>query len=91
MARRSLLAFVAALGTAVMVGLSNATGWAPPPPLLSVESVEWLSPEPDEDGNPGVVFSGIEPEMQTPAETSVRSRPRGWVSRLFSRWRSRRQ
>jgi hypothetical protein len=93
MARRSFFALVAALGTAAMVGLSRATGLAPPPPLLSVESVEWLSPEPEDDGDPGLVFGDSEPYVPKGGPSAgmpVESRPRGWVSTLFGRWSSRR-
>jgi len=43
--RRSLPALLAAMMTAVMIGIRDSTGLAPPPPLLPVEEIHWLSPE----------------------------------------------
>lgn len=60
MAASRLRRILTSLGVAVMVGLRESTGLAPPPPKLVTEEVEWLSPEPEQDdgldgllGSPG--------------------------------------
>lgn len=52
---------VGALVFGAMVGFRDATGLAPPPPTLTTEVVEWLSPEPDEDEELIVVFEDPSP------------------------------
>lgn len=80
MARRSVPAFLIAMTVAVMVGIREATGLAPPPPTLSNEEVVWLSPE--REGDPGlfVVFEDPEPEA-VEASADHSTTPRGSVFR----------
>ena len=49
MARRGLSTFLMAVMVAVMVGLREATGMAPPPPVLGTEEIHWLAPDLDDD------------------------------------------
>ncbi len=72
MARRSLRAFLITMIVAMMVGLREATGTAPPPPILTTERVEWLSPEPD--GEPLYEVVGEVPDLtldEAPAGPSL--------------------
>lgn len=62
--------FLTALGVAAMVGLRDATGLAPPPPRLFTEQIEWLSPEPEDDGEPEAVLR--EPDPYVPRPTSAK-------------------
>lgn len=65
------------LGVAVMVGLRESTGLAPPPPKLVTEEVEWLSPEPEQnDGLDGLLGSPdpCEPPPRSPVRAARPSR-----------------
>ncbi len=46
---RSVPAFLVTLIVAAMIGLRESTGIGPPPPVGSIDTVEWLSPELDGD------------------------------------------
>ena len=53
MARRSVSTLLITAMVAMMVGMREATGIGPPPPTLTTEEIEWLSPEPEND--PGLL------------------------------------
>jgi hypothetical protein len=61
MARRSISTILVTLVVAMMVGLREATGTAPPPPTLSTEEIVWLSPELENDLDGLVVFEDPDP------------------------------
>ena len=85
MARRNITTFLISMTVAVMVGIREATGLAPPPPTLGSEEVVWLSPE--RDGDPGIFVVLEDPEPQT-TEPLVRSpqQPRvSLLARVFGR------
>ena len=70
MARRSVSTLLITAIVAVMVGIRDATGIGPPPPTLSTEEIEWLSPEREND--PGLLVVLEEP---APVEARVESDP----------------
>jgi hypothetical protein len=81
MARRSVTALLISAMVAVMVGMREATGIAPPPPTLSTEDVVWLSPEPEEDVGFEVVFGDAAPSVPSnQSQQETRSR-RGLLAR----------
>lgn len=89
MSRRRMSTFLAALITAVMVGIRDSTGLAPPPPLFVTEEVHWLSPELDNelDGMITIAESAEADEMkyQPPAASASRRGPLRTVRTLLAR------
>ncbi len=61
MARRGFSTLAVSLVVAVMVGVRESTGLAPPPPTLMTEEIEWLSPERPDAGGFYVVYEDPEP------------------------------
>lgn len=51
-----------------MVGIRESTGLAPPPPALTAERVEWLSPERPDAGGFFLVLEDPEVSDTTPEE-----------------------
>ena len=66
---------------AVMVGVRESTGLAPPPPTLSTEEIEWLSPERPDAGGFYVVFEN--PEIAETSVTERSERPSGLFKRIL--------
>jgi len=89
MSRRRLSTFLAALLTAVMVGIRDSTGLAPPPYVFKTEEVHWLSPELENEFDGMVTIEEpAEPDevaSQTPAASPSRRRPFRAVRRLLAR------
>ena len=81
MARRNISTILITLTVAVMVGIREATGLAPPPPTLGTEEVVWLAPERDGDAGLFIVLEDPEPRV---AGTSANDRP-STRPRLFTR------
>lgn len=72
MARRSITTLLITGMVAAMVGMREATGIGPPPPLLSTEEVVWLSPEPDSDLGNWVVLEATPELGLSPDEVGTR-------------------
>ena len=92
MARRSIGAIIVMLGVAVMVGLRESTGTAPPPPTLTTEVIEWLSPELEDDDGSLVVLANPVPFEASVDSTSGTRRSDSLVAiarSLFRRLTSR--
>lgn len=87
MARRSISTLLITLTVAMMVGMREATGLAPPPPTLGNEEIVWLSPE--REGDPGlfIVFENPEPEVVEPAAHGSAAPRDGVFRRLMMRFR----
>ena len=66
---------------AVMVGIRESTGLAPPPPTLSTEEVAWLSPERPDAGGFYVVFE--DPEVVETSDAEQSERPAGLFRRIL--------
>lgn len=92
MSQRKFSTFLASLVASLMLGMSNATDMAPPPPLFEKEVIEWLAPGGD-SAEDGMVFvetdseslgSAPSPDISdgTAARTSTRPIVQ-WFSRLF--------
>ena len=83
---RSISTVVLTLTVAVMVGVREATGLAPPPPALGNEEIVWLAPE--RDGDPGYFLVLEDPEFTEagPAAATPPARP-GLLRRLLTRLR----
>ncbi|MEM7414412.1 MAG: hypothetical protein AAF389_02880 [Gemmatimonadota bacterium] len=87
MSRRSMRAVAAAALFGVMVGIRESTGLAPPPPTLTTERVEWLSPDRPDAGGFFLVLEDPEVTDADPVEVSARkpSAVRRWVRALRGR------
>ncbi len=89
MSRRRLSTFLAALLTAVMVGIRDSTGLAPPPHIFTTEEVHWLSPELDNelDGMITIAESAEPDEVtyQPPAASASRRGPLHAARTLLAR------
>ena len=90
MARRSLSTILATLIVAVMVGVREASGIAPPPPTLSTEEIEWLSPELDHDlefmvviEDPGQFPPIVQPEAVPVSDRSLMGAAKAMVRRML--------
>jgi hypothetical protein len=75
---------------AVMVGIRESTGTAPPPPIFVTERVEWLSPEldrPDLDivleAAPSINVSEARSSIRKP--TTILARAAGALRRTLNR------
>ena len=71
MSRRKLSTVLAALVAAVMIGIRDSTGLAPPPPIFVAEEVHWLSPELDDE------LDGMVTIAESAEHHEVRTRPLG--------------
>ncbi len=89
MSRRSVSTFLAALLTALMVGMRDSTGLAPPPPLFITEEVHWLSPELDDELDGMITFEeSPEPDevkYEPPAASAAGRGPLRAVRALLAR------
>ena len=85
MARRSISTLFLSLLVAVMVGIRESTGLAPPPPMLGTEEIEWLSPE--REDNPGLFIVFEDPEPTVAPTTPEAPRRAGALHRLLALFR----
>ena len=89
MSRRRLSTFLAALLTAVMVGIRDSTGLAPPPHIFTTEEVHWLSPELENEFDDVITIEEPagpdEVSEPPPAASSSRRGPLRAVRRLLAR------
>lgn len=87
MGRRGPKAFLMTVIVALMVGLRESTGLAPPPPILVTERVEWLSPESEKEtppvflGEPGAVLHRTEQRTSSPRKGDLLRRTAAFVLR----------
>ncbi len=92
MSKRTVSTFLAALLTAMMFGMRDATGMAPPPPLFVTEEIHWLSPELDGDPDTSVSFADPDSSEATEAvdvppavEREPVSSAWRWLARIMGR------
>lgn len=82
---RRLSSLLMSMIVAVMVGIRESTGLAPPPPLLITEEIEWLSPGSDDEPEADVYFQDPEPIVARPDHEEDSGRELDLLRRLF-RW-----
>lgn len=93
MARRSLSAMLATLMVAVMLGVRDAAGLAPPLPTTSTEEIHWLSPGLEDELDLDVVIAESEEALEVGEDRPVLDKAdrglafttRRFFSRLFGR------